>query len=232
MALSVVDLLSRLAVAGLLAAAIGVEREARRHPAGVRTHALVAVGACLFTTTGAYGFTDAADATADPTRIAAQVAAGIGFIGAGAILRTSGSVRGLTTAATLWFTAAMGVTVGAGGYVAALISAGVVFAVLIGLRVVKRWLPGHKHTVVEVEYTRGHGTIGPILRDLERMSSVQNVTIDDDDPDALTNGVRRVVVQLAVNDEAELAHVCERLGRRPEVQSVFVWRQAKANDRA
>ncbi|MCU1593571.1 MAG: MgtC family protein [Frankiales bacterium] len=95
-----------LLAAGGLGAAIGLERELSAQPAGFRTHVLVALGAGLFTTVGA----DIAGS--DPTRIAAQVVTGIGFLGAGAILRDGGSVRGLTTAASLWVTAAAGVACG------------------------------------------------------------------------------------------------------------------------
>src|SRR5947209_16104021 len=94
----------------------------RAHAAGVRTHALVAVGAALFTVAGAYGFADVPHGSnVDPARIAAQVASGVGFLGAGAILRQGIGVRGLTTAATLWLAAALGLASGAGAYDAALL---------------------------------------------------------------------------------------------------------------
>lgn len=91
------EVLLRLAIAAGLGAAVGVEREVREHNAGVRTHLLVALGAALFTIVGAYGFEDVGTAT-DPTRVAAQIVTGIGFLGAGAILREGLSVRGLTAA--------------------------------------------------------------------------------------------------------------------------------------
>jgi putative Mg2+ transporter-C (MgtC) family protein len=98
--------------AGLvLGAVIGFERELHRQPAGFRTHSLVAVGAALFTIISAYGF---AGSAVDPTRIAAQIVTGIGFIGAGTILQYRGNVRGLTTAASLWSVAAIGMAAGAG----------------------------------------------------------------------------------------------------------------------
>jgi putative Mg2+ transporter-C (MgtC) family protein len=98
--------------AGLvLGAVIGFERELHRQPAGFRTHSLVAVGAALFTIISAYGF---AGSAVDPTRIAAQIVTGIGFIGAGTILQHRGNVRGLTTAASLWSVAAIGMAAGAG----------------------------------------------------------------------------------------------------------------------
>src|SRR5689334_16647889 len=111
--------MGRLVLAALLGAAVGFERDAAAKGAGSRTHAMVALGAALFTIAGAYGFTDAATGrAADPTRIAAQVAAGVGFIGAGAILRHGTSVLGVTTASTVWLAAAVGVMVAAGGWTA------------------------------------------------------------------------------------------------------------------
>ncbi|MDQ3962706.1 MAG: MgtC/SapB family protein, partial [Actinomycetota bacterium] len=111
------DLVLRLVVAALLGGAIGFEREMSEQPAGLRTNLLVSLGACLFTVVGAYGlegFSGQASINFDPTRIAAQVVTGIGFLGAGAILREGMNVRGLTTAAALWVTAAVGLAVGLG----------------------------------------------------------------------------------------------------------------------
>jgi len=115
----------RLALALALGALVGLEREYHLQPAGFRTHGLVALGAALFTLISAYAFPDA-----DPTRIAAQIVTGIGFIGAGTILHHRGSVRGLTTAASLWAVAAIGMTAGAGLAVLALVGTGLVLVAL------------------------------------------------------------------------------------------------------
>lgn len=101
---------ARIAIATALGAFVGFERERVGKPAGIRTHGIVALGAALFTVVSIYGF----GGKTDPARIAAQVVTGVGFLGAGTILHLRGSVRGLTTAATLWVTAAIGVAVGAG----------------------------------------------------------------------------------------------------------------------
>jgi putative Mg2+ transporter-C (MgtC) family protein len=119
--------LLRVAVAAALGGAIGLERELREREAGFRTHMLVAVGSALFTLVSAYGFRDVlvhggSVVRADPTRIAAQIVTGIGFLGAGAIIRQGLSIRGLTTAATLWVVAAIGLAAGAGYYSAAVIT--------------------------------------------------------------------------------------------------------------
>ena len=127
------EALLRIALAGVLGGLIGLERELREREAGLRTHLLVSVGAALFTIAGAYGFESA---RVDPTRVAAQIVTGIGFLGAGAIIRQGFSVRGLTTAATLWVVGAVGLAAGAGYYSGAVITTAVVLIALWPLRIV------------------------------------------------------------------------------------------------
>src|SRR4051794_5116791 len=128
----------RVAAAGGLGALIGLERESRNQLAGMRTHALVAAGAAVVTLAGAYGFSDIHRGPhVDPMRVAAQIASGIGFIGAGAIIRDRGSVRGITTAAALWTSAAVGLAAGAGLWRVALAGAAVTLVVLVLLRPVR-----------------------------------------------------------------------------------------------
>jgi putative Mg2+ transporter-C (MgtC) family protein len=133
------EILVRLVVAGLLGGAIGAERELRDREAGFRTHLLVSLGAALFTLVSAYawtdwGFSQSSGLVFDPTRIAAQIVTGIGFLGAGAIIRQGLSIRGLTTAATLWIVAAIGMASGAGYYWAALVTTVLVLVTLWPLR--------------------------------------------------------------------------------------------------
>jgi len=117
------DLAVRMLIAAILGAAIGLEREIHEHPAGMRTHLLVSLGTAIFTVLSIYGFegitANGVAPTVDPTRIAAQVVSGIGFLGAGAILKYGTSIRGLTTAASLWTTAAIGMAAGAGEWLIA-----------------------------------------------------------------------------------------------------------------
>jgi putative Mg2+ transporter-C (MgtC) family protein len=134
------DNLFRLALAAVLGGAIGFEREYREREAGLRTHLLVCVGSALFTIISAYGFHDFLTSgdqvvRTDPTRIAAQVVTGIGFLGAGAIIRQGLSIRGLTTAATLWVAAAIGMAAGAGYYPGAIIGTVITLIALWPLRV-------------------------------------------------------------------------------------------------
>jgi putative Mg2+ transporter-C (MgtC) family protein len=121
------ELAVRLTAGLVLGAVIGFERELHRQPAGFRTHSLVALGAALFTIVSAYGFSGP---MVDPTRIAAQIVSGIGFIGAGTILQHRGSIRGLTTAASLWSVAAIGTAAGAGLIVMAVVGTILILVVL------------------------------------------------------------------------------------------------------
>ena len=124
------DFAARLVVAAALGGLIGAEREIHGHPAGIRTHMLVALGSGLFTVLSIHGFGQGPGSGIDPTRIAAQIVTGIGFLGAGAILKDGVVIRGLTTAASLWATAAVGLAVGAGEYVIAIVAAAVILVSL------------------------------------------------------------------------------------------------------
>ena len=141
MELSSGELVLRLALTILLCGLIGLERESRDQVAGLRTHMLVGLGAALFTLVSAYGF-EAFDSPGpggtgvrvDPTRIAAQIVSGIGFLGAGAIIREGFNVRGVTTAAALWIVAAIGMAAGAGYYAGAVVTTALALAALVVFR--------------------------------------------------------------------------------------------------
>ena len=163
------EVLLRLSVAAALGGAIGLERELRERQAGLRTHLVVCVGSALFTLVSAYGFSDWG-VRVDPTRIAAQIVTGIGFLGAGAIIRQGLSVRGLTTAATLWLVAAIGMGAGAGYYWAAIAGTALTIFALWPLRLVTsetidRVRPEDRRLVVELEADRGPGQVLELLGD-------------------------------------------------------------------
>ena len=121
------EMVLRLLLAAALGAAIGYQRERAHKPAGLRTHILISVGAALFTVTSVYGFGNAAD----PSRIAAGIVAGVGFIGAGAILHARQEiVAGLTTASTIWIVAAIGLAAGAGLYLISAVATAIALIVL------------------------------------------------------------------------------------------------------
>jgi putative Mg2+ transporter-C (MgtC) family protein len=140
----------------VLCGAIGLERETRDQPAGVRTHVLVGMGAAVFTLISAYGFAgfERAGAPIDPTRIAAQVVTGVGFLGAGAIIHQGLAVRGLTTAAAVWISAAIGMAAGIGFYSLALAGSALVLIALLVFRHIRVALLHRLRTdrfVLEVE---------------------------------------------------------------------------------
>jgi len=141
------DLLLQLVLAVLLGGLIGLERELWGKPAGLRTNILICLGATLFTTLSVH----MAAGRGDPGRVAAQVLTGVGFIGAGTILHTRGNVTGLTSAATIWVVAAIGMALGVGAYVEAIGSTVLVLVVLVGLVKVEafvgRW-SSRSHIVV------------------------------------------------------------------------------------
>ena len=192
------EVVLRVVLAGVFGGAIGAEREIREREAGLRTHMLVSIGAALFTLVSAYGFSDfhfsnASGITYDPTRIAAQVVTGIGFLGAGAIIRQGLSVRGLTTAASLWVVAAIGLATGAGYYSAALITTVVVLVSLWPLRIIafrlfERVRPGELRLEVELRPTE---TPSILLDPLEKRGiAVRSFEVED------ARDRRRVVLEL------------------------------------
>ena len=167
------EVLLRLFVAAALGGAIGLERELRERQAGLRTHLVVCVGAALFTLVSAYGFEGVlaqGRVVADPTRIAAQIVSGIGFLGAGAIIRQGLSVRGLTTAATLWLVAAIGMAAGAGYWSGAVLATAGALLTLGPLRVfafraLRRFRPAIDRLLVELP---AGGSPAPIIEAIER----------------------------------------------------------------
>jgi putative Mg2+ transporter-C (MgtC) family protein len=131
------EMILRLALAAVLGSIVGIERERLQWAAGLRTHMLVSVGSCLFMIVSAFGFAEALkqqNVNLDPSRIAAQVVSGIGFLGAGTILFRGEIVKGLTTAASLWAVAAVGLASGSGLYVAAVSTTALLLIILAGVK--------------------------------------------------------------------------------------------------
>jgi putative Mg2+ transporter-C (MgtC) family protein len=187
--------LLRLAIAAALGGLIGLERELDEKAAGLRTHMLVAVGSALFTLVSAYGFHEFLGngrvVSFDPSRIAAQIVTGIGFLGAGVIFRQGFTVRGLTTAASLWLVAAVGLAAGAGYWQGAVIATGVAFVSLRPLeRLKERLLPQRAARRLLVELAEG-ATSGPVLEAVERHGDLL----------ALRRDGRRLEIELRIDGE-------------------------------
>jgi len=199
--LSWYDALGRLALAAALGSIIGLEREFREREAGLRTHLLVSLGSALFTIVSAFGFHDVLThdpqvvVRLDPSRIAAQIVSGIGFLGAGAIIRQGLSIRGLTTAATLWVVAAIGMAAGAGFYSVAIITTVVALVALwplryVAYRMIDRVKPEEDRIVVELR--EGHS----LAELLTHVTQVRHIEVTDE--------LDRKIVQLespAVDEE-------------------------------
>ncbi|HEX7747164.1 MAG TPA: MgtC/SapB family protein [Bordetella sp.] len=135
------ELVLRLILAALLGSVIGFERERLNWAAGLRTHMLVCVGASLIMLVSIFGFADILgqkDVSLDPSRVAAQVVSGIGFLGAGSILLRGEVVRGLTTAASLWSVAGVGLATGGGMYIAAVSATVIILIILAGIKPIER----------------------------------------------------------------------------------------------
>lgn len=157
-----------LGLAFVLAALIGLEREVRGKSAGLRTHTVVGVAAALIMLVSKYGFTDVLVRQVivlDPSRVAAQIVSGIGFLGAGLIIVRRDSVRGLTTAATIWLTAAIGMAAGGGLAALALVVTALYFVALYGFPALLRHLPriGIGPATLRVTYEDGQGVLRRIL---------------------------------------------------------------------
>jgi len=183
---------------------LGFERELHEREAGLRTHLMVAIGAALFTIVSAYGFDDVLGSSGpsvlvrlDPSRVAAQVVTGIGFLGAGAIIRQGIGVRGLTTAASLWVAAAIGMAAGAGYWAGAVIATAIGLFVLWPLRrvtrtLVARFRGGEEVVVVELEEGRPVSTVLDAVNGLRRVEinaeggrMVLELELAEADPDVL-----------------------------------------------
>ena len=128
----------RVTLAAILGGIIGIEREWRGRPAGFRTNILISLGACLFTVLSIDGFPLNGSSAQDTARVAAQIVSGVGFLGAGALLQTRNKVKGMTTAATIWLVAAIGMAVGTGSYFLAIFTTLLTAAVLQLLRPVSK----------------------------------------------------------------------------------------------
>ncbi|WP_256761255.1 MgtC/SapB family protein [Cohnella sp. WQ 127256] len=182
-------LVIRLLLSVLLGGLVGFERERKNHAAGLRTHTLVCLGSCLLMILSMYGFADFVgepNVRLDPARLAAQVITGVGFLGAGTILFTGKSITGLTTAASIWVVMAVGLAVGAGFYLPAVLSAVMVLLILWGLNIVEKRYLNHRSECTFNLITNGHKT---------QMENIQSVLS--------RQGVKLVKVRFVDSEDAD-----------------------------
>lgn len=203
------EVLKRLLVVTVLAGAIGFERERHGRAAGFRTHILVGVGSCLVMLTGLHLWAATeGHAAIDPTRMAAQVVSGIGFLGAGTILRFRASVRGLTTAASLWAVAGIGLAVGAGFLTGAVGSTVVVLTALFGFSRLERALRTSAYGTLVAEGR----TSGEELANIRRVLAEYEVEIRDLDIKTV-DGIRgsRVELHVKLPDRQHMEEIIDDL---------------------
>jgi putative Mg2+ transporter-C (MgtC) family protein len=221
------EVVGRLLLAAAVGAALGIEREADGQDAGLRTHLMLALGAAVFGLVSVGGFdafmtSSDTNVQVDVTRVASYVAAGIGFIGGGAILKQAGGIRGLTTAASLWVAAGSGLAAGLGMWTAALTGTAIALLSLAALKpvgVVVRRIAKHRgHTLTIV--LRDGAAASDVLRLVEgsglHYSSMQAGTGQ--------NGNTEIVVQYEGSEPVFVHEVAERLSGLDDVSQVFVGR--------
>jgi putative Mg2+ transporter-C (MgtC) family protein len=207
----------RLLLALLLGGLIGLERERSNHAAGFRTHILVCIGSTLVMLLSMYGFSEFVgenNVNMDPARLAAQVISGIGFLGAGVILRNGLSITGLTTAASLWVVAAIGLAIGAGFYLAAVIcTVLVIFSLLILNIVEQKWLYVKRIHLIRIRAEDRAASLGPISSVLEsKKIEIRKIAVEQNrgtDPNGenpsiyitMTVNIRKRITLLSVIQE-------------------------------
>ena len=215
------DLLWRLGLALGLSTVIGLEREYRQKSAGLRTYTLVGLGSALFLLVSEYGFFDAlapGRVVLDPSRVAAQIVSGIGFIGGGLIFVRRDSVRGLTTAAGVWLVAAVGMAAGGGLAVLAIASTLAYLLVTTTYPLIARRLPGSGSapSPLRITYVDGRGVLRDALSRVTRAGfDVSDLRFERDDQD-------RVTVELEVRGRQPLTGVVSELGDLDGVLAVHV----------
>ena len=207
----------------LLSAVIGLEREVRQKSAGLRTHSLVGLGAALFMLVSKYGFSDvlaAGQVTVDPSRVAAQIVTGIGFLGAGLIFVRRDSVHGLTTAASVWVTAAIGAAAGAGLPLLAAAATAAYLTVALAFQALSRRLPrsGTAVSLLRVRYLDGHGTLRQVLQ----VTTACGFAVDElaAASSGADDGQRMVEVLLHVHGTGSVNDLATRLSELPGVRAV------------
>ncbi len=226
--------ISELGLALLLSASIGLEREIRQKSAGLRTHTLVGVGAALFMLISKYGFTDVLvpnQVILDPSRVAAQIVTGVGFLGAGLIFVRHDVVKGLTTAAAVWVTAAVGAAAGAGLPWLALATTGVYFIVAMIFYPVARHLPKSATavSVIRVRYPEGQGVLRQVIEHVTRrdftiaqLSTRTTAELEREAGAEPEEGAQRPTVEvlLQLHGRGSVHHLAASLAEIPHVQAV------------
>jgi putative Mg2+ transporter-C (MgtC) family protein len=207
MALPQWELILRLLLAAGLGSVIGLERERLVWAAGLRTHMLVCVGACLIIIVSAYGFsrTLGDHVVLDPSRVAAQVVSGVGFLGAGSIILRNEAVKGLTTAASVWAVAGIGLAAGAGLYTAAVASTLIILLILAGLKPLEeRYRASRSALQLRLAVRRGEMSVGLLEKALGTKAARVKQLIVRDGTEEGRDEVTLSILQLSQRDTLEI----------------------------
>lgn len=209
--LPVTTIAGRLALATLLGLLVGIERERREHAAGMRTHAVVCVGSALIMLVSAYGFPEHGAYRFDPMRLAAQVVSGIGFLGAGVIIFRRNVVHGLTTAASVWAVAGVGLAVGGGLPITASIGTGFLLLIQGGLRPVKQRLfqeTTRDHEII-LSVSQSKGVLKAVRKIATSSPGFELLALNFDDSTEDSAGVVRL--RLVVDDPEDILMIVQQL---------------------
>ncbi|WP_173443080.1 MgtC/SapB family protein [Selenomonas ruminantium] len=203
------ELFLRLFLSCILGGIIGYERQSRRKSAGLRTNVLVCLGSCLIMVMSVEMYQEVEGKTnADPARLAAQVVSGIGFLGAGAIMKEGLSVTGLTTAACLWVVAGVGLAVGAGFYAGALISTALVFVTLGSLSRLDDWVDHEKNLSLNIHTVDRPGQLMRISRCLEDLQlRVRGVKVKADEDEVDDSGEKSMYIDLEIFNKQSIKSI-------------------------
>lgn len=223
--ISEIDTVIRLSVAALLGSIIGFERERLLWSAGIRTHMLVSVGACLIMIVSAYGFQNATllpHAVLDPSRIAAQVVSGVGFLGAGSILMRGNSIRGMTTAASIWSVAGLGLAAGGGLFFAAGVTTAIIIIILAGLKPLEEAYRARIQSCIF--YMRSEPSAVP-FDDLKKALRVRGGQVKRVSVKPAPDDLEDTTIYLVRVSQADIKAGAARLKEAPGVHSVRVSRK-------
>ena len=203
------ELFLRLVLSCVLGGIIGYERQSRRKSAGLRTNVLVCLGACLIMVLSQAMYQQVEGLTnADPARLAAQVVSGIGFLGAGAIMKEGLTVTGLTTAACLWVVAGVGLAVGGGFYSGALITTALVFVTLGSLSRLADWVDHEKNLSLTIHTVDRPGQLMRISRCLEDLQlRVRGVKVKADEDEVDDSGEKSMYIDLEIFNKQSIKSI-------------------------
>jgi putative Mg2+ transporter-C (MgtC) family protein len=201
----------RLVLAVIFGSVIGLERELHNHPAGFRTHILVCTGSALFTLVSVNSF-----GNSDPSRVAAQIVSGIGFLGAGTILREGATIRGLTTAASLWSVAGVGMAIGTGYYMGAILTTVLMVVVLFFFSSLEQKILQRTVKVVEMTVADIPGQLGQVASRLGELGiSIKSVGISPQSPEQVN-----IELMLKVPASLQMHEVLDSLAQLKGVSSI------------